>query len=176
MKMIWKIFVMVTALLMSIGFVVLLYMISDDNKQTENNTTEFVATVAKVNTLEKEGGTDYNIITNEYPAQLLINRSLIKSIDLERAIDIGDTIYFRVENVWAEQMNEISFTSITSLRTENRVFFALEDYNENVTPDTNKIRIMICLALVGLIGTVIGCSVSICKCVRNYNRPKENRG
>ena len=104
-------------------------------KQSENNTTLYSATVAKVQIESFEGlYVSAEIKTEEYISNLFIPLIVLKNI---RLLDInnlheGQKIYFRVENSKVKSMNKVDFIDIVSLQTEEKDIFTLDDYNGNM--------------------------------------------
>ena len=91
------------------------------------NTTEFFATVSKVQR-SAHGGYALQIQTEEYPYTLYVSsdvRQYLKEADLQS----GDAISFRVSNIDLEQLEGPTFVYIVALQTEDTDILALSDYN-----------------------------------------------
>ncbi len=100
-----------------------------DNVETlsEENTTEYAATFISITITDSDD--DYecrSIYTKEYGDKLAITymKGDVNIADID-SLKAGQTIFFRIENVWADQFGEMPSFGILSLRTEEREIFSL---------------------------------------------------
>ena len=128
---------MILVMIVSLAFCAVMltfeFMIADDCNQKENTTTEFSATVKQVvigNTEDKQG---VRIYTQEYDAFLYIPLSVDQTPNVSgiKKLETGETIYFRINNDFAKQMENSSLFPIRSLRTEKSNIISLDDYNNS---------------------------------------------
>lgn len=96
---------------------------------SEANTTEFAATVVSVST-ERE---HVIIYTEEFGDRLTTFgiRDLYDISDFTN-LENGQTVFFRLENIWAERFKELLLPfPIVSLRTEEVEIVSLSSFNEH---------------------------------------------
>ena len=173
MKINWKVIIIILlcipAYICTFGLIV---MINDDDKKSETNTDEFEATLTKVNVIESEGEIEVSIITDEFNALLTVDCPVTENVANHfRALKAGKTVYFRIDDVWSEQIDDIQFVSIVALQTDNRDILTLSDYNKMIAPEVNKVRLMIGVFLTLALGTAVAWGVTILKRKRNNTGP-----
>lgn len=127
-----KIIIMIVSLLFLVATIGLIIFMSKINKQTEDTTTCYTATVNGVDVTDTGESIFAEIYTKEYDTSLYISTNISKNIRMDDVRDLrnGQTIYFRIENIKVEQMNKVEFIDITSLKTDTKNIFSLKDYNE----------------------------------------------
>ena len=139
-------------------FIVLIISISKIDKQTENTTTLYTATVSRVNIVDTGRKIFTEIHTKEYKNSLLIDTDVNKNINISDVENLqsGDLIFFRIENIKVKQINSVEFINIVSLKTQSKEVFSLEDYNQYIFKSAYPARI-ICftLALASLLVSLI---------------------
>lgn len=118
--------VSILCLIFSIGTYANVIFGDSADEQTEKTTTELTATIEEVETLDTE---EIWIYTNEYDTKFVISSGLSELIDLDD-LQIDQTIYFRIENIWLYELYESIFLQIVSLETSEKEIFSLMDYNE----------------------------------------------
>ncbi|MCL2531970.1 MAG: hypothetical protein FWE40_07425 [Oscillospiraceae bacterium] len=91
---------------------------------TQENTTEFSATLAGV----REGAGDTVIYSVEFRDRLVpFFRHDIGDFDHLKS---GQTVFFRVENIWLEQIATMPFIPMITFRTEAVELSSLSSFNE----------------------------------------------
>jgi len=151
-----KIIMIVSTLVfvVTLGLVVSLHGI---DKQTEDTTTLYTATVSGVAVVETEKTMHIEICTKEYNTFLLVSTNISPNINLEdiKELKNGQTISFRIENRKVGQMDKVNFINIVSLKTDTKSIFSLEDYNEFVYDFAYPVRLagisIVVLSLVTLV-------------------------
>lgn len=154
-KTIYKILIIIFAILF-LGSLGSMRVMGKIDKQTENTTTEFTATVnhVKVNDSMQQA----EIYTNEFDAFLFITPGIGEYINLDdvKNLTSGQTIYFRIENMYTSGMHESIFLAITELKTDTKDIFTLEEYNEYTSQTIYPTRITgIVFTLASLVAIVI---------------------
>ncbi len=97
--------------------------------QTENNTTLYSATISKVEINNEM--MNVKIWVNEYDYYLTIPRFISEEIiDEAWNLQIGQKIFFRIENFKVDAINSTELINIVSLKTENEDIFTLDEYNK----------------------------------------------
>lgn len=126
--------IMIVSMLFFIATIGLTISMSKIDKQTENTTKFYTATVNSVDIVDTGGSVFAEIHTKEYDNSWHISTNISKNIKMDdvRNLRNGQTIYFRIENKKVEQINEVEFINITSLKTDTKNIFSLEDYNEYI--------------------------------------------
>lgn len=99
---------------------------------TENNTTEFTATISKIQPIP------YGIQTEEHNAVLTIYMgSSVIDMDSLSMLTVGQTITFRVRKNDAVVMDRLTESiEIVSLKTGGTNMITLESYNEQLSGDS----------------------------------------
>ena len=97
---------------------------------TEENTTEFTATVESVRTTGEDSQMRCIIITSEYYDNLNTNniREISRTDDF-LALKSSETVYFRIYNERLNLLDEIGYIYVVAIRTDNIEFVTLDDYN-----------------------------------------------
>lgn len=130
----FKVFVCFLSFLYAIGFLVVTVIVQSKNNQNEKNTTELIATIKDVQTVDTNKEVYYLIHVEEYRYVLNISTSISRNIDDDLIGDLneGDIIYFRVENEHLNQ-EDATIMNIVSLKTDDYVAFSLDDYNQYIS-------------------------------------------
>ena len=126
-----KIVIMLMSLLFFIAMIGVIIFMSRIDKQTEDTTALYTATVMGVDINNIGENVFAEIHTKEYSTSLYISTNIGQNIDIDdvRNLKNGQTIFFRIENVKVQQMNKVEFVNITALKTDTNDIFSLEDYN-----------------------------------------------
>ena len=106
-------------------------IIMNTRNPSEANTTQFTATVRGVE-IDGEGIHEHCIIhSEEYGGKLSTYniRGISDTTDFN-SLKNGQFVFFRVENIWLDQIEEMRFFPIISIRTEEEEIVSLSDYNE----------------------------------------------
>lgn len=133
MKRIILTLVAISYAIVSFGFVIISFFVSRVDKQSENTTKCYVATVSEVQIKDNGKGRSVKIVTNEYRNDLIIVYSSVCTdnvVDDINSLQHGQKIYFRIENYYDELMNHGEIMPIVSLETETHSIFSLDEYNE----------------------------------------------
>lgn len=111
-----------------IGNLIVMHFI---DKKTEENTTEFEATISEVDIKNEGEDISIKIDTEEYGSLLYISPSISEKIDMNSINNLpkGQTIFFRIEDHMIEQFGEVYFCNIVSLRTTETEIISLTSYN-----------------------------------------------
>lgn len=139
------------------GMISLIIMMNNSEKPSEKNTTEFTATVIYVE-MGGTGAEKYGVIYTEEYSSTKLNIFNIKRIgdtnDLQN-LQTGQTVFFRINNVWLDQFEEMEFVDIISLRTEEKEIFSLSNYEEYISQQR------FAATIVGIVVTLIFLLASI---------------
>ncbi len=129
-----KLVMLVISIIFSIGSIELIIMMCQSYKQTEDTTKSYSATVKSVSIKGTGEDVSAEIYTEEYDTALYILSHISRNINMNevRALKSGQRIVFSIQNIKADQMNEVSFIDLTSLKTESKDIFSLEDYNSYI--------------------------------------------
>lgn len=102
------------------------------DKQTDDTTTLYTATVSRVDVTDTGNAVSVDIYTREYNTSLYLTPTVCEYIKTEdlRDLNAEETIFFRIENMKVKQMNEVGFLDIVSLKTDKKEIFTLEQYNQ----------------------------------------------
>jgi uncharacterized membrane protein YeiB len=164
---------LVFSLIFFIGAVTGLIVASTTEKISEKNTTEFTATVTSIKTEGSGTGQFGKIYTEEYGDKLNIFY-IKKIVDVDDFSDIqaGQTVFFRIENVWLEQFEEMDFVTIVSLKTAEKEILSLSSYAEYMEHQYFRIRITCIIFIPILLLSSIYC-VLLLKGVNVFRRLKK---
>lgn len=129
-------------------FIGLYIFLNSIDKQTTKNTTEYIATVEKVLVTNTRQNVYIEIYTQEYNTSLYISTNISKKINIKNFsfLKKGERIFFRVSNDISEDFNELEFCNIISLKTSDKEFFSLENYNEYMRLSAFPARI-VCIVI-----------------------------
>lgn len=122
-------------LIISLIFLVAMISVAINmNVQThlsEKNTCELIATVEYISvpTSQNQIATIY---TEDFNCPLYIYGDIFSNLDSDKynSLSKGSTIYFRVNKSLVQNINNIAFCYIVSLRTDENVIFSIDNYNE----------------------------------------------
>lgn len=119
------------SLLFFIGSVAGLVVANTVEKLSDRNTTQFMATVKNVE-IEGSGDDEYGRIHTEEYGDKLIILNIREIIDMNdyNSLHGGQTVFFRIENIWVDLFKEMSFIHIVSLKTSEKEVVSLNNYNE----------------------------------------------
>lgn len=106
---------MIASLLLFVAMIGLIISMSKIDKQTEDTTTFYTATVIGVDVTNTGENIFAEIRTKEYDTALYISTNISKNIRMDdvRNLRNGETIFFGIENIKVHQMNKVEFVNIT---------------------------------------------------------------
>lgn len=127
-----NIFFMILFFFLFLVMIGLLIVSSAIDKQTDGTTTLYTATVSSVDVTDTGNAVSADIYIREYDTSLYLTTSVCENIKMDdlRDLNEGEMIFFRIENIKVEQMNEVEFLDIVSLKTDKKEIFTLEQYNQ----------------------------------------------
>lgn len=149
----------------------LIISISKIDKQTNETTTIYKATINDVFITDTGNNLFVEICTKEYDTSLKISTNISKNIKIDDITDLkeGQTIFFQIENIKVKQMNKVEFINITSLKTDTKEIFSLEEYNMYINNSAYPTRI------VGIVMALLFLFVSI-YCWNKHRTQGEHNG
>lgn len=129
------VFALILSIILLFGNIGNIIMMNITESHSEKNTTEFVATVMRVE-IVGEGTYKRCIIHSEEYGDKLDTYNIRGIVDMSNftSLNSNQTIYFRTKNSWVNQFEEMSFIPIVSLRTEEKEIVSLSSYNEFMAP------------------------------------------
>jgi len=132
------------SLILFIVTVGLIVFMSKIDKQTEETTTLYTATVKNVDITDTGTNVSLEIFTEEYSTSLLVSTNIAKHLSLDdiKELNAGQAVFFRIDDAKSEQMNTVAFLDIVSLKTEAKEIFSLEEYNELIHESAKPARIL----------------------------------
>ncbi len=138
-----KIVIMIVSLLFFVATIGLIVSMSKIDKQTEDTTTFYTATVIDVEVTDTGENIFAEIHTKEYNTSLHISTNISKKIRMDdvKNLSNGQTIFFGIENIKVQQMNKVEFVNITSLKTDTKDILSLEEYNRCIYNSAYPARI-----------------------------------
>ena len=106
-----KAIMLVVSVIFSIGSIGLVIMMCQSYRQTEDTTTYYSATVSNINVTHTGERTYAAIYTEEYETVLEILPNICKNINMDdvKNLKIGQRIFFRIQSIRSNQMNEVFF-------------------------------------------------------------------
>ncbi len=127
-----RVVILIVVALFYIGSFGLIYLIFTADKQNEDNTTAYRATVSDVEIISDQSSLIY---IKEYENALLIPDTIMKQIDVYELEELknGQSIHFRIANYAVDYVNEVEFLDIVSLSTDEKDIFTLEEYNSYIS-------------------------------------------
>lgn len=153
-------FVSLQFLVVTIGLIV---SMSKIDKQTEDTTSLYTATVIGVDVTNTGENIFAEIHTKEYNTSLYISTNICKNIRMDDVTNLreGQTIYFRIENIKVPQMNKVEFVNITSLKTDMKDILSLEEYNKYIYNSAYSARIVSISMVLFFLSVAIFCCLKI---------------
>ena len=150
-----------TILLIGVSGIYITMLQMDD--QTSKTTVQYSATVDRVKVQQSNSKPYIEIYVKEYSNSLYISQNISQSINLNDISDLqcGDTVFFRIQSEYADQMNQAFFVPIVSLETETISLLSLEQYN-HITGKTllpSKIVCVTIAILLLIVATINFCSL-----------------
>lgn len=154
----FTVIILIFSILFLIGTVGIIGFMMQIDKQTENTTTCYSATVSNVQVTNTEKHLYVEIQLNEYNSNLQISTNISKNINIEdiNGLKKGQKIFFRIENIKVDQINHVEFVDIVSLKTENKDIFTLDDYNKYMKQSAYPAKIA------GIIVSLAFLSIAVC--------------
>jgi len=126
--------------LLFVGMLGILFIISDADNQTEQNTKSFAATVSEIQVTNIGDGRYIDVFTEEHKTSLFISSELSKEIDISD-LQKGEKIVFRIANKKASLFDQVAFIDIVSLESEHKTYISLSDYNAHTKSSIAPARI-----------------------------------
>ena len=137
------IFVLIVFLFFLAGSFTPLVLSLSRERLTEINTTEFTATIENVEIMKAKNGDYCTVYTEEYGDKLAVhNAESIIDINAFKNLRTGQPIFFRIENVWIDQIESMPFIPIAALKTVEKEIMTLDSrnkYDENILLEMTKI-------------------------------------
>lgn len=126
-----KFIILIISIVFFIGTIGLITFMYQIDKQTEDTTTYYSATITTTRIINTGENVSAEIYTKEYSTSLYITTTISKNIDMNdiRELKKGQKIFFRIENIKSAQMNKVDFIDIVSLNTDAKDIFSLDEYN-----------------------------------------------
>lgn len=145
--------IMILSMLFFLGTVGIMISMTQIDQQTEDTTTDYSATVSNIQITDTGKSTYVAIQTKEYDSTLQISTNISDKLNMDdvRSLQEGQTIFFRVENTKAGQMNTVQTLNIVSLKTEQTDIFTLDDYNEDMKQAAYPARIASMIVALGFL-------------------------
>jgi hypothetical protein len=152
-----------------------LIIMTDFDKNTDENTVMFSATVSEITINDTGEQINAEIMTNEYSTALWISGTVCENINIDdiRDINKNQAIRFRMAESKANQIDYADFLDIISLETESKVLFSLEDSNEFFYKTALPARIVSIVADVAILAIVVFCIVSLRRNGRSNQTPDD---
>lgn len=143
---------------------VLLSMFGID-KQTKDTTALYFATIKDIHIGGTMENTYVEIFTNEYGSALRVSTNIAGKIDIDsvKELNKGQTIFFRIENIKVEQLNQVEFLDIVSLSTNTEEIYNLDQYNEYMHNAAYPARMTGVVMVIVLIVAALCCHIVIRK-------------
>lgn len=162
--------IMTISLILFVAMIGLIVSMNKMDKLTEETTSSYTATVIGVDVVDTGVDVFAEIQTKENSTSLYISANICKKIDIDeiRNLRNGQTIFFRIENIKKQQMNTVEFINITSLKTDTKEIFSLEEYNKCMHSSVYPARIA------GIIIASLFLSISILCYLKNQKTEKTN--
>ena len=128
---IFTIVILIMSLWLILGGIAGLTVMTNIEKPSDDNTIEFMATVKNVEIRVLNSSKDGVVRTEEY-STILVVPNVEKTVDINdfNNLQSGQTIFFKIDNIWADQFEEMMGCQIVSLRTEKKEILTLNSYNE----------------------------------------------
>ena len=147
------VFALVLSLIFFFGTIGNVITMHNASKLTEMNTTEFTATVRSVE-IDGEGTREYCIIHSYEYGDKLITYSIREISDISdfTKLESGETVFFRIENIWLSNFEDMIVFPIISIRTEEDEIVSLSSYNEYKV--NSLFATMITAMVVGLVSFI----------------------
>jgi hypothetical protein len=125
------VFVLSFSFVLFFGMLGNVIIMNTKEKSSEVNTTEFTATIKSIE-IDGEGTNEYCIIFSEEYGNKLSTYNIRKISEISdfNRLESGQTVFFRVENIWLNQFEEMTFIPIVSIRTGEKEIVSLNNYNE----------------------------------------------
>ena len=116
----------------SIFTVALFIFINIENNHTYKTITSHTATVRQVQIDDIGDEISAKIYTNEYVSCFIIDAYVLENIDIAdiKELKNGETINFSIDNRNAKHPDSLSMWILTSLSTNSKEIYSLNDYNK----------------------------------------------
>lgn len=160
--------IMIVSMLLFVVTIGLIISMSKIDKQNEDTTSLFTATVSGIDISDIGEKISAKIHIKEYKTSLQISTNISKYIEMDDVRDLknGQTIFFRIENIKVEQMNIVEFINIVSLKTNTKDIFSLDEYNKYIYNSAHPTRIASIIIALLFLFTSLFCFLKI---KRNMN-------
>ena len=152
-----KYIIMIASFMLFIGMISLLVFMGDIDRQTDETSTTYTATVTGVEITNTGKDDIVEIFTKEYDNTLHISTNISDNINLNDIKDLehGQIIWFRIENTMAQNLNKAAFVDIISLKTDEKIIFSLDEYNQYMRISAYPARIA------GIVFSLLFLSISV---------------
>jgi len=171
MKKMYTKIILIISIVFLFGTVGIMVSMMQIDKQTESNTTEYSATVSKVQVTDTGKSSYIEIQIEEYKSHLQISTNVSKNINIDDISNFhsGQRIFFRIKNIENNQMNNVEFVNIVSLKTEDKDIFTMDDYNHYIRKSAYPARIASIIISLLLMSVAV---LSIISIKRKVTKPK----
>lgn len=134
-----------------------------NNALTEYNTTVLSATVdLKQASINEKKDMDM-IYTKEYGDRLHVAESIYLDYEELLNLESGQTIYFRIENMWLDLLEDIPYIRAVSLWTDQQEILSLKDYNKTLKSNMIRVRFIAVFFSLFFFSIVIICIIGLAK-------------
>jgi len=98
---------------------------------SESNTTEFRATIARIEMPNPNTGECGIIHTEQYKTMLTLAQ-IDRIIDMDdfMELEVGQEVFFRIDSAWLGHFEEMNAITIVSLRTDEKEIASLNSYSD----------------------------------------------
>ena len=168
--------VILIALILLIVYVSMNYQTMLEGDCSLENTTEFSAVIDDV---QQKTVRDCALCSPANNNVLILNFSKVAKVvgtDRLSVLHNGETIYFRVQNIWipqGAQTKNLLLIPIVSLRTETQEIMTLDEYNAAERPIVQRTMMAAWGLCVFLAATIVTCTIILIR--RDKNRPRYHR-
>lgn len=136
--------VLITCVLLSLPYILLLSFFRNVDNHTYANTVEFSATVTDAQIVKTNKKSHIKIFINEYCDYILISSNIADRINAEKIedIQINSIAKFRIERKKIMHINNSDFVDVVSLSIDDDVIFSMDDYNKYMKESAITTRIV----------------------------------
>ena len=138
----------ILSLFFSIIFLGLFILINSAGNINIKDTIEITATLKSVEFNEQNNG--ISIFTNEYKNSFYVSNNISNKLNKNSFTNLAknEKLYIGIEKTKEAQINTVDFVSAVAVKTNNKTFLSLNDYNKytaNATMPIKVISLSICL-------------------------------
>lgn len=107
---------------------------------SNENTTEFSATVSGIEQTGSLNEITFLIQTIEYGDKIRVHTEPKSPINENmKKLNKGDSIKFRVENIWLDNFDSMPFFEIVSLETEKDIIISMDEQNKETLAQREQV-------------------------------------